>query len=55
MSYAGLRVVEATSRHFFITTGLDDDVGTSRKGVLDLLGRIRPTLGAAIVIVAEKP
>jgi SAM-dependent methyltransferase len=52
MQLARLRVVHVESRHFFT------DVGSRRqqnaKRIIDLVARVRPTMGPTIVVVAER-
>lgn len=55
MERAGLKVIAATSRHFYLDSGRTTPLAVLAKRGLDLVGRLRPTLGPAIVVVAERP
>ena len=50
MAYAGLRVVRTYARHFYIGAGRS----SMPRRVIDLIGRRGPSLGAIIVVVAER-
>jgi SAM-dependent methyltransferase len=52
MATAGLRVVHAESRHFHLGTGTA--AKRAAKAGIDLLARMRPTLGPMIVVVAQR-
>ena len=47
---AGLDPLEMTSRHFFKDQG--GLLGRTAKAAIDVVGRVRPTLGPSIVVVA---
>jgi SAM-dependent methyltransferase len=51
MTTAGLRIVREESRHFYTADG--GAPARAAKTVIDRVARIRPTLGPAIVVVAE--
>lgn len=51
MAIAGLRVVREESHHFYTSDG--GVVARAAKTAIDRLARVRPTLGPAIVVVAE--
>lgn len=53
MHYAGLHIVRREARHFLIRSG-QRGLATYAKYGFDLMGRLRPTLGSSIVIVAER-
>jgi SAM-dependent methyltransferase len=55
LEVAGLQVITCKSHHFHIRSGRGNAAAMALKRGLDLLGRIRPTLGPAIVVVAERP
>jgi len=53
LGVAGLRPVLVTGRHFHLTGG--SPLKRAAKRGIDLLARVRPTLGPMVVAVAEKP
>jgi SAM-dependent methyltransferase len=55
MSHAGLEVKLATSRHFHQASGRQSRAAVWGKSLLDRVSKLRPTLGPAIVLVAERP
>lgn len=54
MSYAGLRVVSSTSRHFHIDAGRSGAINVALKRALGRVAMMRPSLGPQIVLVAER-
>jgi len=50
MRYAGLRVVSTYARHFSIGSGPP----SNPRRAIDLIGRLRPSLGTIMVVVAER-
>jgi SAM-dependent methyltransferase len=54
MAYANLQVVSATSRHFHLDSGRTDSLAMFAKQALNVLSRVRPTLGPQIVVIAER-
>jgi SAM-dependent methyltransferase len=54
-AYAGLRPVTLTSRHFHINSGRQSRAARLGKLVIDYVARVLPTLGPALIAVAEKP
>lgn len=50
----GLTVTLATSRHFHVDSGRQGRLAVAMKRVLDRVSRMRPTVGGAIVVVAER-
>ena len=55
LEYAGLRPVTLISRHFYIGSGRTSPVSRYTKLAIDRVARMRPTLGPAVIAVAEKP
>jgi SAM-dependent methyltransferase len=54
MEYAGLDVVSMKSRHFHLHSGRGGGWSLAKR-FLDWLGRLRPSLGSSIIIVARAP
>jgi SAM-dependent methyltransferase len=54
LAHAGLRACLTTSRHFHQHSGNVAPVGKAVKRAIDLLSRVRPTLGPSVVVVAER-
>ena len=52
MEYAGLRVVSATSQHFYLDSGRTGGYQALAKRGLHWLAQQRPTLGPTIIVVA---
>jgi SAM-dependent methyltransferase len=53
MALAGLRIVREQSRHFYEGTG--GRFARAGKRIVGTLARLRPSLGPAIIVVAERP
>jgi SAM-dependent methyltransferase len=54
LAHAGLRLCLSTSRHFHRDSGNVTPVSRVAKQAIDLVSRVRPTLGPSIVVVAER-
>lgn len=54
MAQAGFTVRLVTSRHFHFTSGRTGPIPLLAKGMIDLVARVRPTLGPSIVVVADR-
>jgi len=53
--HAGLEPVTVTGRHFYLSGGRRSPVRKAVKHVVDVLARVRPSLGPALVVVARRP
>jgi 2-polyprenyl-6-hydroxyphenyl methylase/3-demethylubiquinone-9 3-methyltransferase len=53
MQYAGLRVLSAQSRHFYLGSGRVSPAARASKLLLSRIAEARPTLGPSIVVIAE--
>ena len=52
--YADLDLVELQGRHFHRTSGRQGAVARAAKGAIDMLGRLKPSLGANLAVVARR-
>jgi SAM-dependent methyltransferase len=52
---AGLEVVHFDARHFYIRTGRQGRSAVAIKRALDVLARVRPSLGPGLVLLARRP
>lgn len=55
LEHSGLGVVYERSGHFHVRSGRTSRANVWTKLLLQRVGEVRPTLGAAIVVVAERP
>ena len=52
---AGLEIVRFDARHFHIRSGRRSPFAVATKRALDMLARVRPSLGTGLVVLARRP
>jgi 2-polyprenyl-3-methyl-5-hydroxy-6-metoxy-1,4-benzoquinol methylase len=52
---AGLEVVRVYGRHFYVGSGRRGTLAVAAKRILDRLGRLRPSLGSGLALLALRP
>ncbi len=55
IAHAELELVSLQGRHFHRKSGRQGGIARAAKGLVDTLGRLSPTLGANLAIVARRP